>query len=187
MPEEANTTTTTTAAPPAAGAAGAAADGAPPPPPAAEEEEDAWTKLHRQMAERLAPAGVGVDEYLAYSAGYSSNNSIVFNDDSRVPLPPGTIDATQFLDTLRDLEAKLVPGALADDGRGRFHLITDRERAMYQERLHQIIVSTPDTHVFILAESFRAAMGPMLRARMALRLARLRDRAQKAAGAPPFA
>ena len=178
MPEEANSTTT---AAPAAGEAGA--------PPAAEEEEDAWTKLHRQMAERLAPAGVGVDEYLAYSAGYSSNNSIVFNDDSRVPLPPGTIDATQFLDTLRDLEAKLVPGALADDGRGRFHLITDRERAMYQERLHQIIVSTPDTHVFILAESFRAAMGPMLRARMALRLARLRDRAQKAAAssAPPFA
>ena len=176
MPEEANNTTA-----PAAGFAGA------PPPPTAEAEEDAWTKLHRQMAERLAPAGVGVDEYLAYSAGYSSNNSIVFNDDSRVPLPPGTIDATQFLDTLRDLEAKLVPGALADDGRGRFHLITDRERAMYQERLHQIIVSTPDTHVFILAESFRAAMGPMLRARMALRLARLRDRAQKAAAAPPFA
>ena len=183
MPEEeANSTTTTTA--PAAGEAGA------PPPPTAEAEEDAWTKLHRQMAERLAPAGVGVDEYLAYSAGYSNNNSIVFNDDSRVPLPPGTIDATQFLDTLRDLEAKLVPGALADDGRGRFHLITDRERAMYQERLHQIIVSTPDTHVFILAESFRAAMGPMLRARMALRLARLRDRAQKkaaASSAPPFA
>ena len=158
----------------------AVTDGAPP----AAEEEDAWTKLHRQMAERLAPAGIGVDEYLAC---IYPHNITVFNEDGRVPLPPGTIDATQFLDTLRDLEAKLVPGALADDGRGRFHLITDRERAMYQERLHQIIVSTPDTHVFILAESFRAAMGPMLRARMALRLARLRDRAQKAAAAPPFA
>ena len=178
MPEEANSTTA-----PAAGFAGA-----PPPPPTAE-EEDAWTKLHRQMAERLAPAGVGVDEYVAYSAGYS-NNSIVFNDDSRVPMPPGTLDATQFLDTLRDLEAKLVPGALADEGRGRFRLITDRERAVYQAQLHQLIAGTPDAAVFLHAESFRAAMGPLLRARMALRLARLRDRAQKAAAvvaAPPFA
>ena len=84
MHEEANNTA-------ANNGAAVTPDGAPP-------AEDAWTKLHRQMAERLAPAGVGVDEYLAYSAGYS-NNIIVFNDDERVPLPPGTIDATQFLDT----------------------------------------------------------------------------------------
>ena len=114
MPEEANNSTSNTAA---NNGAAVTPDGAP--------AEDAWTKLHRQMAERLAPAGVGVDEYLAYSAGYSSNITD-FNEDDRVPLPPGTIDATQFVDTLRDLEAKLVPGALADEGRGRFHLITDR-------------------------------------------------------------
>ena len=185
MPEEANNNSTSNTAANNNGAA--VCDGAP---PTAAEEEDAWTKLHRQMAERLAPAGVGVDEYLAYSAGYSNSNITVFNDDGRVPLPPGTIDATQFLDTLRDLEDKLVPGALADEGRGRFRLITDRERAVYQAQLHQLIAGTPDTAVFLHAESFRAAMGPLLRARMALRLARLCDRAQKAAAvvaAPPFA
>ena len=55
---------------------------------------------------------------------------------------------------------------------------------MYQAQLHQIIVSTPDTAVFIHTKSFRAAMGPLLRARMALRFARLRDRAQAAVAAP---
>ena len=135
----------------------------------------------------MAEAGVGVDEYLACSAGYSNSSNItVFNEDGRVPLPPGTIDATQFLDTLRDLEAKLVPGALADEGRGRFRLITDRERAMYQAQLHQLIAGTPDTAVFLHAESFRAAMGPLLRARVALRLVRLRDRAQAAVAAPYY-
>ena len=133
--------------------------------------EDAWTSLHRQIAELLAPAGVGVDAYLAFHPHMTSY------DDNRVPLPSGTIDAAQFLDTVRDLEAKLVPGALADEGRGRFRLITDRERAMYQQQLDQISVSTPDTAVFLHAERFRAAMGPLLRARVALRLARLRERA----------
>ena len=139
--------------------------------------EDAWTSLHRQIAERLAPAGVGVDAYLAFHPHMTSY------DDNRVPLPSGTIDAAQFLDTVRDLEAKLVPGALADEGRGRFRLITDRERAMYQQQLHQTIAGTPDTAVFLDAERFRAAMGPLLRARVALRLARLRERAQAAVAA----
>ena len=180
MPEEANNNTTTTA--PAAGEAGA------PPPPTAEAEEDAWTKLHRQMAERLAPAGVGVDEYLACIYPHNNNFTVLIENDDHVPLPPGTIDATRFLDTLRDLEAKLVPGALVEEGRGRFCLITDRERRGYEEQIHRISVGTPDAAVFIHAESFRAAMGPLLRARVALRLARLRDRAQKAAAsAPPFA
>ena len=61
MPEaEANDNNTTAPAANNNNNNGAAAvcDGAPP----AVEEEDAWTKLHRQMAERLAPAGVGVDD-----------------------------------------------------------------------------------------------------------------------------